>query len=392
MCWNKDGTLSSISNKLSSITRNIDGQIISKRKATHPYDITTTLNDSSNKVLAEGEMTFIYILEKLVGFIYHENRYYYQRNIQGDITYIYNEDGAIISRYIYDAYGRCKVLNSSLEEDTDASSIGNKNPFRYRGYYYDVILGLYFLQRRYYDPETGRFISPDSLSILDETRHQINGLNLYMYCKDNPIMFVDPSGHSALAIFYIGMFILAFTPIGGLALQVVVSIGSYAVMSIWALGAFMFNNGEGAWADMCSINWNPFNSNESATVNSNYVSFYKGVPVFRTELDRSGSFSAIFLKKGSNIDDLRHERGHNWQLMMMEIAVYGFTIGIPSPSQLGPYGDNPRTYYFSPWETLADILGGVEGRTHSEEIKRNAWGYFALTMLAFPFTFLYWLK
>lgn len=296
MCWNKDGTLSSISNKLSSITRNIDGQIISKRKATHPYDITTTLNDS-NKVLAEGGMTFIYILEKLVGFIYNGNRYYYQRNIQGDITYIYNEDGAIVSRYIYDGYGRCKVLNSSLEEDTNASSIGNKNPFRYRGYYYDVILGLYFLQSRYYDPETGRFISPDSLSILDETRHQINGLNLYMYCKDNPIMFVDPSGHSALAIFFIGMFILAFTPIGGLALQVVVSIGSYTVMSIWALGDFMFNNGEGAWADMCSINWNPFNSNESATVNSNYVSFYKGVPVFRTELDRSGSFSAIFLKK-----------------------------------------------------------------------------------------------
>ena len=59
MCWNKDGTLSSISNKLSSITRNIDGQILSKRKATHPYDITTTLNDSSNKVLAVGEMTLL---------------------------------------------------------------------------------------------------------------------------------------------------------------------------------------------------------------------------------------------------------------------------------------------------------------------------------------------
>ncbi len=49
-----------------------------------------------------------------------------------------------------------------------------------------VETGLYYLNLRYYDPETGRFISPDTLTILDETRSQINGLNLYMYCGDNP--------------------------------------------------------------------------------------------------------------------------------------------------------------------------------------------------------------
>ena len=56
--------------------------------------------------------------------------------------------------------------------------------------------GLYYLNSRYYDPETGRFISPDVLSILDETKGQINGLNLYMYCNDNPIMYCDPTGHA----------------------------------------------------------------------------------------------------------------------------------------------------------------------------------------------------
>ena len=59
--------------------------------------------------------------------------------------------------------------------------------------------GLYYLNSRYYDPETGRFISPDILSILDETKGQINGLNLYMYCGDNPIMYCDPSGNFAIA-------------------------------------------------------------------------------------------------------------------------------------------------------------------------------------------------
>ena len=63
------------------------------------------------------------------------------------------------------------------------------------------------MNARYYDPETGRFISPDTLSILDETKGQMNGLNLYMYCANNPIMNVDPSGRFFLvflASFIIG--------------------------------------------------------------------------------------------------------------------------------------------------------------------------------------------
>ena len=69
---------------------------------------------------------------------------------------------------------------------------------------------LYYLNSRYYDPETGRFISPDTLSILDETRGQINGLNLYMYCMDNPVMFVDPSGNFAILAMLITGLIMGF--------------------------------------------------------------------------------------------------------------------------------------------------------------------------------------
>ena len=90
------------------------------------------------------------------------------------------------------------------------------------------------------------------------------------------------------------------------------------------------------------------------------------------------------------MDDLRHERGHNWQLMMMGIATYGFTVGIPSPAKLGKW-DKAGNYYGAPWETMADILGGVEGRTHSSSEIWNTWGYYAVSTLCFPFTALYWL-
>ena len=148
-----------------------------------------------------GKFIFHYILNKLVGFEYTNSsgtkEYLYIRNIQGDITSIIDTEGNIICTYAYDGYGNHIVLDENGKEDTSLTSIGHLNPFRYRGYYFDEESGLYYLNNRYYDPETGRFISPDILTILDETKGQINGLNLYMYCRNNPIMYVDHNGRSA---------------------------------------------------------------------------------------------------------------------------------------------------------------------------------------------------
>ncbi len=73
--------------------------------------------------------------------------------------------------------------------------IAIKNPFRYRGYYYDFETGLYYLNSRYYDPETGRFINADDVSMLDVTQDFSNGLNLYAYCLNNPINTTDEDGN-----------------------------------------------------------------------------------------------------------------------------------------------------------------------------------------------------
>ena len=57
---------------------------------------------------------------------------------------------------------------------------------------------LYYLNGRYYDPKVGRFISLDTVDYL--TPDSIHGLNLFAYCFNNLVMFVDPSGYFVLMI------------------------------------------------------------------------------------------------------------------------------------------------------------------------------------------------
>lgn len=136
-------------------------------------------------------------MDGVAGFEYEENTYIYRKNVQGDITHIYKKlaDGTLelVARYVYDAWGNHDVLDAEGKiVDRTASVIANVNPFRYRGYYFDVETGLYYLQTRYYDPELGRFISSDDVSYLDP--ETLGGLNLYAYCANNPVMNVDPTG------------------------------------------------------------------------------------------------------------------------------------------------------------------------------------------------------
>ena len=130
-----------------------------------------------------------------VNYVNVEGResYYFVKNSLGDIIQIRKlKDNSLVAYYEYDAWGNCKVFNAYGREDTSESFIGNMNPFRYRGYYYDTDLNLYYLQTRYYDPEIGRFVNLDKLAYLDP--ETINGLNLYAYCLNNPVMGVDPDG------------------------------------------------------------------------------------------------------------------------------------------------------------------------------------------------------
>ena len=134
-------------------------------------------------------------------------------------------------KYTYDAWGNNVVSDTIGAIITDKNHIGNLNPFRYRGYYYDTETKLYYLKMRYYDPETGRFISQDYIEYI--APDIINGLNLYAYCVNNPVMNVDPNGT-------IG--ILTGILIGVLIGAVVVGTG----VAIYA-GVTAYNNGARGW-------------------------------------------------------------------------------------------------------------------------------------------------
>lgn len=120
---------------------------------------------------------------------------YYLRNAQGDITAIVDSKGEVIVRYYYDAFGNRSTDygTSDLFQLIVKISCSSCNVFGYRGYCYDADTGLYYLQSRYYDPETGRFINADDTSYLNATG-TVLGCNLFAYCENDPVNNIDPEG------------------------------------------------------------------------------------------------------------------------------------------------------------------------------------------------------
>ena len=138
---------------------------------------------------------YLYDLDGTVcGLKYNGTAYYFYKNLQGDVIAITNETGAVVARYSYDAWGKCTV-----ESDASGVDIANINPFRYRSYYYDFEIGMYYLQSRYYDPEVGRFINADNATLVTMSMLP-NGYGLFTYCCNNPIYNIDLAGFLAFSM------------------------------------------------------------------------------------------------------------------------------------------------------------------------------------------------
>ncbi len=119
---------------------------------------------------------------------YNGAEYFYVLNLQGDIIAILDGNGSSVVEYSYDSWGKLLATTGTM-----ATTLGADNPLRYRGYYYDKETGLYYLQSRYYDPETGRFLNADN--IVSGNFESVKGFNLYIYCFNNPINMIDLSGN-----------------------------------------------------------------------------------------------------------------------------------------------------------------------------------------------------
>ncbi len=147
-----------------------------------------TYDGKSNRVLAEidsaGTLKKYYTwgpTGQLLSLTVDGTTYYTVSNGHGDIIQLTDENGDVVASYTYDAWGNI------LSETGSAASL---NPYRYAGYRYDEATGLYYLNARYYNPSLGRFLSRDA----------IFSNNLYVYCYNNPLKYVDPSGYDAADI------------------------------------------------------------------------------------------------------------------------------------------------------------------------------------------------
>lgn len=121
-----------------------------------------------------------------IGFSLNEENYIYVKNLLGDIIAIEDFAGHTICTYEYDSWGNITQISGDQE-------VGELNPIRYREYYFDKETGFYNLGSRYYDPETARFINADELYLCID-----NNENMYKYCENNPMYYIDDSGYYAM--------------------------------------------------------------------------------------------------------------------------------------------------------------------------------------------------
>ena len=151
-----------------------------------------------DRVNGIGRIYYIYGASGIAGMVlqegYSPKTYYFDKNTLGDIIAIRDENGNVVASYKYDAWGNHTVQNEYGGVDYSTTSIGHINPFRYRGYYYDVETGFYYLQTRYYDPTICRFINADDYELVATLATIPGQLNMYAYCNNNPIMYTDPTG------------------------------------------------------------------------------------------------------------------------------------------------------------------------------------------------------
>ncbi|MBG9754934.1 DNRLRE domain-containing protein [Lysinibacillus sphaericus] len=118
---------------------------------------------------------------------YQGSVYYYLTNYRGDVLALTNSNGDIVAEYTYDAWGN--IMSQS-------GAMATINPYRYAGYRYDEDSKLYYLMARYYNPDTGVFLSLDP--VRGDTINPLT-LNGYNYANNNPVMNVDPDGTFSIA-------------------------------------------------------------------------------------------------------------------------------------------------------------------------------------------------
>ena len=168
-----------------------NGLRILKKKNTG--ETTDFYYSGTNLVVEQGSnyrLDFLYDENRQLYGVIKDNasKYFYIKDCLGTILGIVNESGTLVAKYTYTAFGKCTV---ALNND----GIATMNPFRFKGYYLDSESGMYYCHTRYFVPEWGRWLNADNPGYLNFTN--VNGLNLFAYCRNDFINSFDPSGQNS---------------------------------------------------------------------------------------------------------------------------------------------------------------------------------------------------
>ena len=135
----------------------------------------------NGELLAESELNDTvrnrYILGYGVAASWQKEGYHsYHLDEQNSTAYITDSGRRIENSYQYDAFGVIREKNENVY-----------NRILYTGQQYDQVTGQHYLRARYYNPVLGRFLQEDV--------YRGDGLNLYVYCENNSVIYYDPSGY-----------------------------------------------------------------------------------------------------------------------------------------------------------------------------------------------------
>ena len=196
---------------------------------------------------------------------------------------------------------------------------------------------------------------------------------MFAYCLNNPVNGFDPSGH-------------AFHTLD----SKLIGIGSfYGIVDAGGGGGISGCGGESGRRKSLKVIQREIayynNTSEQVVLESEFISFYHGIPVLRIDGNRSGFFGVIFLTRETNSrlnpeDVIRHEYGHSIQFKQLGLINYALSIGIPSWQNWGS-----GSYYSKPWEITADIYGGVQSRNHSQSKIDAGFAYLEASKAIGPF-------
>ena len=232
--WENGRILKSISTGDNTVTMKYDSNGMRTQKDDKEYT-TSYYYDSNNNLIGikvHGTVLYFYYDSEgnATSFSHNGTKYYYVKNLQGDVVKIIDRLGNVVVSYTYDAWG--KILNQT---DSTVYNLANINPFRYRGYVYDNETGLYYLQSRYYDPITGRFLNADVYC--DTQTGSPLSTNMFAYCENNAIRNIDANGYMTTSFAALNFASSYGLSLGGAALiaklsAFLVSIAPYLLIGI----------------------------------------------------------------------------------------------------------------------------------------------------------------